>query len=133
MKRGKTNIPIVHHHASALLKKNQSPFYAKHDFDNHGNLVAKELAISIPQSQETKKLPRPELKTRNSRATIKIQVYDFFKKQGFSDVHYLGYWAATNANAAGHQFVNLSSGNYGEVSGWYDGGSNYVVLQVLPS
>lgn len=87
MKRGKTNIPIVHHHASALLKKNQSPFYAKHDFDNHGNLVAKELAISIPQSQGTKKLPRPELKTRNSRATIKIQVYDFFKKQGFSDGH----------------------------------------------
>ena len=87
MKRGKTNIPIVHHHASALLKKNQSPFYAKHDFDNHGNLVAKELAISIPQSQGTKKLPRPELKTRNSRATIKIQVYDFFKKQRFSDGH----------------------------------------------
>lgn len=86
MKRGKTNIPIVHHHASALLKKNQSPFYAKHDFDNHGNLVAKELAISIPNRRELK-TSRPELKTRNSRATIKIQVYDFFKKQGFSDGH----------------------------------------------
>ena len=87
MKRGKTNIPIVHHHASALLKKNQSPFYAKRDFDNHGNLVAKELSISIPQSQGTEKLPRPEVKTRNSDATIKSQVYDFFKKQGFSDGH----------------------------------------------
>ena len=49
------------------------------------------------------------------------------------EVPYLGYWTATNANAAGHQFVNLNSGNYGEASGWYDGGSNYVALQVLPS
>ena len=139
MKRGKTNIPIVHHHASALLKKNQSPFYAKHDFDNHGNLVAKELAISIPQSQGTKKLPRPELKTRNSRATIKIQVYDFFKNRGFRTgtslqnsagavmMHLLYQfalafwgWRYVEVVLGGESFVALSSGLQNAV--WMMGG-----------
>ena len=110
MKRGKTNIPIVHHHASALLKKNQSPFYAKHDFDNHGNLVAKELSISIPQSQGTEKLPRPEVKTRNSDATIKSQVYDFFKNRGFrTSTNYATGPTGTVNHMAGEMFMSMAN------------------------
>jgi hypothetical protein len=77
----------VRHPACALLKKCTSFFFDKHDFGNHGNLFAQELPNLILPSQGTEKLPRPELKTRNSGAAIKIQAADFLKKQGFSVRH----------------------------------------------
>ena len=87
MSREKRTITIVRHPASALLKKLAGFFFDKHDFGNHGNLLAQELSELTLPAQGTEKSFRPELKTRNSGAAIKNQSGDFFKKQGFSVEH----------------------------------------------
>ena len=87
MSREKINIPIVHHPTSALLKEHASSCFDKHDFGNHGNLLAQQLTNLTPSAQGIEKHSRLALKTRNPRAAINIQSDDFFEKQGFSVDH----------------------------------------------